>query len=346
MIEVPITEAAIGSTIAAPVYSADGTLLVIDGASVSAQILKMLPKFGIEKIYVSEIFKETIDEKLMKGQLDNLTYLAIRKLNINEIAKCANILVTNIMNNKEYPLLSVLFDVDEDTAKHSFNVACLVLNAAIQMNYSLSELHNLAVGAFMHDIGKLDIPKEILHKPEKLTDEEYEIVKKHVLCGFETLEKTVGTSQIVKEIALQHHENFDGTGYPRQLKDFHICKQARLVHIADVYEALCAKRSYKPALPRTVVRQIMQEGSGTMFDPFMLNKFLQCTPLCLLGEELEINGRVGIVVDVDDKENPLINTAQGTMTLHEFENLSDIVIEEYLYNYNALFKGKGGHFRA
>ena len=162
MIEVPITEAAIGSTIAAPVYSADGTLLVIDGASVSAQILKMLPKFGIEKIYVSEIFKETIDEKLMKGQLDNLTYLAIRKLNINEIAKCANILVTNIMNNKEYPLLSVLFDVDEDTAKHSFNVACLVLNAAIQMNYSLSELHNLAVGAFMHDIGKLDIPKEIL----------------------------------------------------------------------------------------------------------------------------------------------------------------------------------------
>ena len=68
MIEVPITEAAIGSTIAAPVYSADGTLLVIDGASVSAQILKMLPKFGIEKIYVSEIFKETIDEKLMKGR--------------------------------------------------------------------------------------------------------------------------------------------------------------------------------------------------------------------------------------------------------------------------------------
>lgn len=346
MIEVPITEAAIGSTIAAPVYSADGTLLVVEGASVSAQLLKALPKFGIEKIYVSEIFKGTIDKRLMKGKLDNLTYMAIQRLDINEIMKCANILVTNIKNNSDYPILSLMFDTDEDTAKHSFNVACLSLNAAINMGWGLTEAQNLTIGAFMHDIGKLKIEPSILHKPAKLTDEEYVYVQKHVEYGYRNLLTMDNIPLAVKEITLQHHENFDGTGYPRGLHDYHICKQARLVHIADVYEALCAKRSYKPALPRTIVRQIMLEGSGTMFDPYILNRFLQATPLCLLGEELEVNDRVGIVIDVNDKKNPLINTAQGTMTLSEFENLSDIVIEEYLYNYNALFKGKGGQIRA
>lgn len=341
MIEVPITEVAIGSTIATPVYGADGTLLVIDGASVSAQLLKILPKYGIDKLYISEVFKENIDEKIIHGQLDNLTYLAIKKLDINEINKCSTILVTKILNNKDYPLLSLMYEVDEDTARHSFNVACLALNAAIQLDWGLHEINKLATGALMHDIGKLGIPVSILHKPARLNDEEYEIVQKHVTIGYDTLCKYDNINNVVKEITLQHHENFDGTGYPYGLKDYHISKHARLIHIADVYEALCAKRSYKPALPRTVVRRIMKENSGTMFDPFMLERFLKVTPICLLGEELEINGRVGIVVDVNDKDNPLVNTKQGTMRLSEFENLSDIVIEEYLYNYNVLFKSKG-----
>lgn len=345
MYELPITDAVIGSTIAAPVYSANGTLLVKEGASISAQLLKVLPKFGIKTIKVSEVFKESIDLKIINGRLDNLTYLAIKNLNIDDIMKCANALVSNVLKDEKYPLLTVLYDEDESTAKHSFNTACLVLNTAIQLGWSLDEVNHIAVATLLHDIGKLSIPHNILHKPGKLTEYEYNVVKQHVNYGYEAISVYNNMPTVVKEVILQHHENHDGTGYPRQLSDYNICKQARLVHIADVYEALCAKRSYKPAIPRTVVRKIMLDNSGKMFDPIMLNKFLNVTPLCLLGEELEINGRFGIVISVENKDNPLISTENGTMTLEDFENLTDIIVDEYLYNYSVLFR-KGGHVRA
>lgn len=345
MYELPITDVAIGSTIAAPVYGANGTLLVKEGASVSAQLLKILPKFGVKTIKVSEVFKESIDLKILNGRLNNLTYLAIKNLNINDIMRCANALVSNVLKDEKYPILTLLYDEDESTAKHSFNVACLALNTAIQLGWSLDEVNHIAVAALMHDVGKLDIPHSILHKPGKLTEDEYNLVKQHVDYGCKAISAYDNIPTVVREVILQHHENHDGTGYPRQLKDYNICKQARLVHIADVYEALCAKRSYKPAIPRTIVRKIMLDNSGAMFDPILLNKFLNATPLCLLGEELEINGRIGIVINVENKDNPLISTEHGTMTLENFENLTDVIVDEYLYNYSVLFK-KGGRFRA
>ncbi len=125
----------------------------------------------------------------------------------------------------------------------------------------------------LHDIGKVGIPDAILLKPGKLTDEEFFIMKKHPLIGAEALrvaEEQLGESSFLrfaKEISLTHHEKWDGSGYPAQLCGDQIPLSGRLMAVADVYDALISKRVYKPAFSHDKAMQIIRQGSGTHFDP-------------------------------------------------------------------------------
>ena len=133
----------------------------------------------------------------------------------------------------------------------------------------------------LHDIGKLGIPDRILLKPSRLSREEFAIMKTHTTLGFEAIEqaeKTLGTHvpwlQIAKEIALSHQEKWDGSGYPQGLKGDAIPMSARLMAVADVYDALISQRVYKPALPHDRAVQIVFQGRGSHFDPDMVDAFI------------------------------------------------------------------------
>lgn len=133
----------------------------------------------------------------------------------------------------------------------------------------------------LHDIGKLGIPDRILLKPSRLSREEFAIMKTHTTLGFEAIEqaeKTLGTSvpwlKIAKEIALSHQEKWDGSGYPQGLKGDAIPMSARLMAVADVYDALISQRVYKPALPHDRAVQIVFQGRGSHFDPDMVDAFI------------------------------------------------------------------------
>ena len=152
-------------------------------------------------------------------------------------------------------------------------------------NYShLSEdyIRNVMLAAPMHDIGKIKIPDSILNKPGKLTAEEFEIMKKHAAYGGDIIKKTITNVEekaycdVAYNIARYHHERYDGKGYPDGLKGTDIPLEARIMALADVYDALVSKRVYKDAFPKEKAIQIIEEGSGTQFDPALVPIFLDC----------------------------------------------------------------------
>ena len=129
----------------------------------------------------------------------------------------------------------------------------------------------------MHDVGKIGIPDMILLKPGKLTDEEFDIMKKHAAMGYELL-KDSGSEimQAGAEIALTHHEKFDGSGYPAGVAGEQIPLFGRIVAVADVFDALTSERPYKKAWPLEDARRLLEEGRGKHFDPVCVDTFINC----------------------------------------------------------------------
>lgn len=141
-------------------------------------------------------------------------------------------------------------------------------------------MQNLYLAAPMHDIGKIAIPDVVLQKPGKLTDEEFEIIKKHAISGGEIVRETFGHlpneqyTQMAYQVARYHHEKWNGKGYPEGLKRKEIPLCARIMAIADVFDALSEKRCYRDAMPLDKCFNIIQEGSGQDFDPMLVEVFL------------------------------------------------------------------------
>ena len=137
----------------------------------------------------------------------------------------------------------------------------------------------------LHDIGKVGIPDHVLLKPGRLTAEEFEIMKRHTIIGAETLEAALaqnpsaGFLRMARDIAAAHHEWYDGTGYPLGLSEGDIPLSARIVALADVYDALTSKRVYKTAFDPDMARDIIVQGRGTHFDPDVVDVFLRCEEL-------------------------------------------------------------------
>lgn len=177
---------------------------------------------------------------------------------------------------------------DPETGGHiqrTKNYVKIMAQKLAEMDYS-PELKNpltlelLHISAPLHDIGKVAISDTILLKPGKLTDEEFEIIKMHTIYGEETIleaQKRLGEDEflnIAREIAGSHHEKWDGTGYPRGLKGNDIPVSGRIMAIADVYDALISKRTYKPAFPQEKVIEIIRGESGKQFDPIVIDTFM------------------------------------------------------------------------
>ncbi len=132
----------------------------------------------------------------------------------------------------------------------------------------------------LHDIGKVGLPDSVLLKPGRLTHSEFEVMKQHTLIGGEML-KTVAETRpeavflaMAQEIALSHHERYDGSGYPHGLRGNQIPLSGRIVAVADVYDALTSKRIYKPRFSHETARTLIVEGAGTQFDPDIVQAFL------------------------------------------------------------------------
>lgn len=163
---------------------------------------------------------------------------------------------------------------DSYTNGHSTRVAKYSVMIAKKMGYEGEKLELLEYSALLHDIGKIGIPNEIINKPSRLTDEEYEVIKTHPGIGGKILQEISEIPDIAIG-AYYHHERFDGRGYPDKLVGMDIPEIARIIGVADAYDAMTSNRSYRDLLPQEVVRGEIEKGKGTQFDPDIADVMLQ-----------------------------------------------------------------------
>lgn len=158
-------------------------------------------------------------------------------------------------------------------AGHSFRVAFYSLKLAQRMGLDSQQLKAIFRGGILHDVGKIGIPDSILKKPGQLSEEEMQIIRKHPEDGYKMCSK-LGLSEEELEVILLHHERWDGTGYPKRLRDEEIPLLARITTVADIYDALTSSRSYREAWSHANAMRFITENTGTIFDPDCVNHWL------------------------------------------------------------------------
>ena len=198
------------------------------------------------------------------GKLQRLITALVKKN--NELYEEQQIMVSS---------LSELVETQShETGQHVKRVATYTEILCRAMGLSEEETWKISVASMMHDVGKICVPREILHKPGKLTDEEFSEIKKHVDYGYQLLENAPGEiMQLAAGIAQQHHERFDGKGYQNRLEGEHINIFARCVAVADVFDALVSKRCYKKSWSPEQAREEILSQAGRQFDPQITKLF-------------------------------------------------------------------------
>ncbi len=170
-------------------------------------------------------------------------------------------------------LANLIDSRDTATGRHSVAVRDIALGIGRELSLPADVLEEISIAALLHDIGKIGVPEDILNKPGRLTEEEYAVIRRHAEIGHNTLAVVKPLAKIAAYI-LAHHERFDGSGYPHGRRGEEIPLAARILCVADVYEAITADRIYRPAMSVPEAERIMREGRGSMFDPAVLDAFL------------------------------------------------------------------------
>ncbi len=221
-----------------------------------------------------------------------------KNLDINAVRGIVEPILDSIIRNSEaYMWLSMMQKKSSYTYSHSVDNCALAIAFGRYMGLPKKDLKTLAIGLLMMDMGNVRIPEAILNKKEKLTEAEYRIVKKHVLHGVELLKTTEGMNEDIINIAMTHHERFDGSGYPNALVGTHIPVYGRMAAIIDCYDAMTSNRPFSSAKSPYTALQNIYNWRGTAFQPELVEQFLQCMGVYPTGSLVEMtNGEVGIVL--------------------------------------------------
>jgi len=199
-------------------------------------------------------------------------------------------------------VLSQLKDADEYTALHSLRVCILALTFGRHPDFNREELNLLGVGALLHDVGKMKVPVEILNKPGRLTDKEFEIMKSHVPEGVKILNSADGIADASIQVAANHHERYAGGGYAGGVAGDRIGSFGLISGIVDCYDAITSDRVYHSGLSAYEALTKMYSWRSTDFHPGLIEQFIQCMGIYPVGSLVELtDGRVGVVITVNRK---------------------------------------------
>ena len=200
--------------------------------------------------------------------------------------------------------LTKIREKDDYLLEHSLNVAILLANFGRFIGMSEKEVEDLAHSGFLHDIGKIRIPDEILHKPGRLTDMEMNIMRDHVYYGVRVLEEMEIESHLVRTVS-EHHERLDGYGYPNGSRGEEISKAGRMLAIADVYDALTADRCYKAGMSSQKALQILLNDAPSKLDKELVQLFIKCMGIYPVGSLVKLNNERIAMVVTQNEDKPL-----------------------------------------
>lgn len=221
-----------------------------------------------------------------------------RSLKTSEIRASVESITQSIIRNPDAMMLMTnMKAMDDYLISHSLNVCILTLTFARFLCFEEEQMYELGMGALLHDIGEIRLPKELLNKPVELNAEEHATMEKHTEYGASILRENNGIPQAAIDIALHHHERLDRSGYPNKLGGQEISRNAKIVGIIDVYEALTSATPFRTAISSTDALKSMFDWRGTLFDSTLVEKFIQCVGIYPVGSMLELkSGEIGIVI--------------------------------------------------
>lgn len=281
----------------------------------------------IDKNRVADWAKVKLTESVKKRVHEGIQYLYNNTESeqfIHTVNSIADNLMTAILENDALAVdIDTLKVSDEYTFKHSVDVATMSMVIAKKHGMSEQEIYEIGIAGLLHDIGKSKIPNEILNKPAKLTDEEFDIMKQHSLYGYRILEKKKDISEHVRLGVLQHHEKTDGSGYPLNVPKEKICPYAKILSVADIYDALVTERPYKKAFTkRDAVEMIM--AMTDELDVSVVRSFLKSVILYPVDSIVSLsNGEDAKVVE-NHSECILRPTVVGLKTGKVYDLLGDL----------------------
>lgn len=331
---IKIEDAKPGMRLAYNIYDADGHTLICNGSVLSEFYIKRLNDYGFDGVYITDELSEDIEiEPVITPELRTEGLIRVRESNIDGCKGVARKIVDEVLNKGALSLdLTDLRSFDGYTYAHSVNVAVIACIIGFGLNLSSDDLEQLVMAGLLHDLGKLVIPREILNKPARLTSEEYDVMKSHSTISYEIIKERWDISAHVKAAVLYHHENVDGSGYPDGKEGDEISLFTKILHVADVYDALVSKRPYKDPYSPYEACEYLMGGGGIMFDSRVVEALLLYVPFYPKGTQVKLsNGSEGIIVENSGTRNlrPLLRMLDGTMLdLQEQENFKITILHE------------------
>jgi len=361
MIAMSIESVETGMRLGKPVYSEDGRLLVGRGLVLNDYFLKSLQDRGITMIYIYDkdtddiIPKENISEvvrgatiKDLKDLFTDVEDMIEKEVKDNSLSAVeeavasdqfikmfgtnpafqklqsdVNNIVDELISGDVTLGLNSIKTYDNYTFQHSIDVAIVAIMISRKIGLPTKRLRELGLGCLLHDMGKIFIPADIVNKPGKLTEKEFDAIKMHPNIGYELAKGVASIGILPPHVAFQHHEKQDGGGYPRGLKGNNklgISKEPRTIHlygsitaVADVYDALSSDRPYRKAMSPEKVIKIMKDMSESHLNRSVLRYFFSITPVYPVGTIVRVKSgeylnHIGIVstLNPSDYERPVI----------------------------------------
>lgn len=286
----------------------NGNLILSAGVRNLSDYVERLLGYEIYSVYVEDAISDGIHipdalreetRKKCKDILDNCFHVLVNQGGLQDSAldEMVVAIMNDLLENPEVIVsMSDIGTKDDDTLIHSINTAVYAVLTGKHMGYNEHQLKELAKGALFHDLGKILISSEILLKNGKLTNDEFEDMKEHTVLGYETLCDRSNMSETAKIISLQHHERLDGSGYPKGLRGDEIHPFAKIVAIADVYDALTAERCYRRSMSNYSAYSILKKDAGIKFDAKIFEVFMQNIAIYPNGAIVQLSdGTHGIV---------------------------------------------------
>ena len=298
-----VPDCKVGSILAEDVTTYQGITLVAKDCVVNQYILHRLADLGIEHVWIytvdgsvpkQEIITQSKNKKERIRENHAESVLVIKqvlrelssggKLNYPKITQLSKLVYGNINDSiNVIETLNNIKEKDEYTYTHCVNVAFYAMLIAKWLNLAKEEIEEVIQAGLLHDIGKVLVPDEILNKRGKLSEKEFDIMKNHSLLGYFCIKHSAEISQSVKEAVLSHHERSDGSGYPYGLHDHEIHLFAKIIAIADVYDAMTQDRVYKKGVNPFAAFEMFQTLGMNMFDIRVLDVFLKNISLNFTG---------------------------------------------------------------
>lgn len=315
MRKISLDGAETGMILAKPIVGCQGQMLLQEGVELRPQYIVYLKRLGIDSIYIKDsrladielndiIAEETRGEAraLVKEIMQDFRSPSYANKGLvvkdEKIKAVVGKILDELLENKDMVIhLQDIRAQGDYVFAHSVQCGIMATLTATKMGYKYDTLRSLAVGAILHDIGLLYVPEQLLQKPGPLTIDEYETIKQHPLYGYEIYKRSPLYSSVAGVVIVQHHERYNGSGYPKGLEGNAIHPLAQIVALSDIYDALTSHRPYRPAYsPHKAVEMLL--GFGDMFQMDLLQAFLNSIAAYPIGTHVVLNnGESGLVID-------------------------------------------------